>query len=170
MMAAAAAIGAQPAAAEDITNAKSIDMTVQGHVTQRCTMGSDVMSDLGNLDRSGIAVSAQLQLDCNVPFVMSIRAQNGAIQHRELPQGQGGYAGSLPYNLNVELPIRRPDRELISRIFEGRTLVGGQAISSAGGIALDGLLLRLDVGSASNQAGLLAGDYGEVIEITIAPS
>lgn len=161
---------AQPAAAEDIANVKSLDMAVQGHVSQRCAMGSTVTSDLGELGHGRIAVAAQMQLDCNVPFTMSIRAQNGAIQHAQMPQGQGGYAGSLPYKLDVELPVRRPDREVISKMFESRSLLGGQAISTNGGIALDGLLLRLDVAGATNEAGLLAGSYGEVLEITITPN
>jgi len=168
--AAYAACIASPAAAEDTSYAKSIDVAVQGTVVQRCAMGSDVTTDLGTLTGAARSVAARFQLDCNVPFVLSIRAQNGAIQHETMPGGQGGYAGSLPYSLDVELPIRRPAQELISKAFDGRALIGGQSLSSAGGIALDGMLLRLNVGSVTSSAGLLAGNYGEVITITIAPS
>lgn len=166
----AGGMAVQPAAAETIDNVRSLDMTVQGHVSQRCAMGSAVGTDLGELRGGRIAVATKMALDCNLPFMMSIRAQNGAIQHATTPQGQGGYSGSLPYRLKVELPVRRPDLELISKEFDGRSLLGGQAISSAGGIALDGLQLRLDVAGASGSAGLLAGNYGEVIEITITPN
>lgn len=167
---AATATVAQPAFADTIENVKSLDLAVQGHIAQRCALGSNVTSDLGELGHGRLAVATQMQLDCNVPFTMSIRAQNGAIQHATMPQGQGGYAGSLPYVLDVELPVRRPDREVISKMFEGRALLGGQAISSNGGIALDGLRLKLDVAAASGSAGLLAGNYGEVLEITITPN
>lgn len=161
---------AAPAAAQEIANVKSVDIAVQGSIAQRCQMGTIPTADLGNLSSPGKTIAAKVALDCNVPFTMLIKAQNGALVHSEMPHGQGGYAGAVPYSLDVELPVRRPAADLISRAFEGRSLLGGQAISSAGGIAMDGLLLRLSLGSVSSDAGLLAGQYGEVIEITIAPN
>lgn len=145
-------------------------MAIQGHVAQRCSMGSDIATDLGDLSRGSRAVAARMRLDCNVPFVMSIRAQNGAIQHSSLPRGQGGYGGAVPYSLDVEMPVRRPDSEVIAKTFEGQALLAGQSFTSDGGIAIDGLLLRLNVGTTASPAGLLAGNYGEVIQISIAPS
>jgi hypothetical protein len=161
---------ATPAAAQDISNVRSVDIAVQGSIAQRCQLGTMPTADFGELGRGGRSAAAKVLLDCNVPFTMQIRAQNGALAHSEMPNGQGPYAGSIPYNLDVELPVRRPTTELISKVFEGRSLTGGQTISSAGGIAMDGLLLRLSLGSVTSQAGLLAGQYGEVIEITIAPN
>jgi hypothetical protein len=161
---------ATPAAAQEITNVKSVDIAVQGSIAQRCQMGAIPTADFGDLTRPGRFAAAKVALDCNLPFTMMIKAQNGALAHSEMPHGQGPYAGSVPYSLDVELPVRRPTTELISKVFEGRTLTGGQTISSAGGIAMDGLLLRLSLGSVSSEAGLLAGNYGEVIEITIAPN
>jgi hypothetical protein len=161
---------AAPAAAQEISNVKSLDIAVQGSIAQRCQMGTIPTADFGDLTRPGGFAAAKVALDCNVPFTMLIKAQNGALVHSELPHGQGPYAGSVPYSLDIEMPVRRPTAELISKVFEGRSLLGGQAISSAGGIAMDGLLLRLSLGSVSSEAGLLAGQYGEVIEITIAPN
>lgn len=169
-LAALCTLGAAPAFAEEVSGVRSLDVAVQGRVAERCAMGSDVTTDLGTLTGAARTVATRFQLDCNVPFTMSIRAQNGAIQHATMPQGQGGYAGALPYSLDVEVPVRRPTPDLISKVFEGRALVGGQSFSSAGGIALDGMLLRLNVGSVASSAGLLAGDYGEVITVTIAPN
>lgn len=166
----AALLVAAPAAAQEISNVKSVDIAVQGSIAQRCQMGAVPTADFGDLTRPGGFAAAQVALDCNVPFTMLIKAQNGALVHSDLPHGQGPYAGSVPYSLDVELPVRRPTTELISKVFEGRSLMGGQAISSAGGIAIDGLLLRLSLGSVTSEAGLLAGQYGEVIEITIAPN
>lgn len=165
-----AGIAATPAAAQEISNVKSLDIAVQGSIAQRCQMGNIPTADFGDLTSPGKVAAAKVALDCNVPFTMLIRAQNGALVHSELPHGQGPYAGAVPYSLDVELPVRRPTAELISKVFDGRSLTGGQAISSAGGIAIDGLLLRLSLGSVSGEAGLLAGQYGEVIEITIAPN
>lgn len=164
------AVAATPAAAQEISNVKSVDIAVQGSIAQRCQMGAIPTADFGDLTRPGRIAAAKVALDCNVPFTMLIKAQNGALTHSELPHGQGPYAGAVPYSLDIELPVRRPAAELISKVFEGRSLTGGQAISSAGGIAIDGLLLRLSLGSVSSEAGLLAGQYGEVIEITIAPN
>jgi hypothetical protein len=161
---------AAPAAAQDISNVKSLDIAVQGSIAQRCQMGAVPTVDFGDLTRPGRFAAARVALDCNVPFTMLIKAQNGALVNSEMPHGQGPYAGSVPYSLDVELPVRRPTAEIISKVFEGRSLLGGQAISSAGGIAMDGLLLKLSLGSVSSEAGLLAGQYGEVIEITIAPN
>lgn len=161
---------AQPAAAQEIANVKSVDIAVQGQIAQRCGMGAIATTDFGELSRPGLWASQRVQLDCNVPFTMRIKAEHGALVHSQMPQGQGPYAGSIPYRLDVEMPVRRPQAELISRAFDGRNLAGGQSISSNGGIAMDGLLLRLSLGSVTSQAGLLAGNYGEVIEITIAPN
>lgn len=164
------AIVSCPAAAETVEPAKSLSLDVQGHIAQRCSIGSAIGTNLGELSGARFAVASQMALDCNVPFNMSVRAINGAIANAVTPEGQGGYAGSLPYRLAIELPVRLPERELITREFDGRALVGGQSISSAGGIALDGLRLKLDVAGLSNNRQLLAGYYQEVIEITIAPS
>lgn len=161
---------AVPAAAQEISNVKSVDIAVQGSIAQRCQMGAMPTADFGDLTRPGRTAAAKVALDCNVPFKMQIKAQNGALAHSEMPNGSGPYAGSIPYVLDVELPVRRPTTEMISKIFDGRSLTGGQTISSAGGIAMDGLLLRLSLGSVTKEAGLLAGQYGEVIEITIAPN
>jgi hypothetical protein len=163
-------VAASPAAAQEISNVKSMDIAVQGSIAQRCQMGTMPTADFGDLTRPGMSAAAKVALDCNMPFTMLIKAQNGALVHSDMPHGQGPYAGSVPYSLDVEMPVRRPTAEIISKVFEGRSLMGGQAISSAGGIAIDGLLLRLSLGSVASEAGLLAGQYGEVIEITIAPN
>jgi hypothetical protein len=166
----AAAVAALPSSAQEISNVRSVDIALAGHISQRCGMAAGQSTDLGNLSRPRISATTRVQLDCNVPFTLSIQAQRGAIQNLVMPGGQGGYQGSIPYSLNVELPIRRPDRELLTRAFEGRTLVGGQTMSSLGGIAQDGMLLRLDLGSVASSSGLLAGEYGETIVITVAPN
>jgi hypothetical protein len=166
----AAAVVALPSSAQEISNVRSVDIALAGHISQRCGMAAGQSTDLGNLSRPRISATTRVQLDCNVPFTLSIQAQRGAIQNLVMPGGQGGYQGSIPYSLNVELPIRRPDRELLTRAFEGRTLVGGQTMSSLGGIAQDGMLLRLDLGSVASSSGLLAGEYGETIVITVAPN
>ncbi|MBO9623980.1 MAG: hypothetical protein J7500_14820 [Sphingomonas sp.] len=168
--AAAALVIPCAAQAQEISNVKSLDIAVQGAIAQRCEMGDIPSTDFGDLTRPGKFAAVRVAFDCNVPFTMVIKAQNGALAHTDLPNGQGPYAGAVPYSLDVELPVRRPTAELISRAFDSRSLAGGQSISSAGGIAIDGLLLRLSLGHVASEAGLLAGQYGEVIEVTIAPN
>jgi hypothetical protein len=168
---AAAMLFAAPAGAADIDNVRSLDMVVQGTIAQRCAMGAIGNMDFGNLNRPGLGAVARVSLDCNIPFNMQIRARNGRLAHQQMPSGQGPYAGSLPYTIGVNMPVRRPRTSVVERSFEGRELTGaGRTISSEGGIAVDGMALTVALGRPSGEAGLLAGDYGETIEITISPS
>ncbi|MDQ8758000.1 hypothetical protein RCO27_17375 [Sphingosinicella sp. LHD-64] len=166
-----AAMFAAPATAADIENVRSLDMTVQGTIAQRCAMGTIGNMDFGDLNRPGLGAVARVSLDCNIPFNMQIRAQNGWLAHQQMPSGQGPYSGSLPYTIGVSMPIRKPRTSVVARNFEGRELQGaGRTISSEGGIAVDGMALSVALGRPSGEAGLLAGEYGETIEITITPS
>ena len=92
-------------------------------------------------------------------------------QNAELfvPNGQGPYAGRLGYSLGIDLPVRHPQSEMMSRTFDSQALLGGQNMSSSGGIAVDGMALRITLAPTSGEAGLLAGEYGEVIQIAITP-
>jgi hypothetical protein len=166
-----AALLAAPAFAADIENAKTIDIEVQGRIAERCGMGSVGDMDFGDLNRPGLGATARVALDCNIPFNMTIRASNGALAHSAMPGGQGPYAGSLPYTIGVTMPVRRPQSSVVERSFDSRELRGGgRTISSEGGIAVDGVALSVALGRPSGEAGLLAGEYGETIEITITPS
>ncbi|WP_129792794.1 hypothetical protein [Sphingosinicella sp. CPCC 101087] len=166
-----AAIFAAPAGAADIENVRSLDLAVRGSIPERCAMGSIGNMDFGDLNRTGLGAQARVRLDCNIPFNMSIRARNGSLAHSDLPAGQGPYSGTLPYTIGVMMPVRRPQSAVIERSFESRELRGnGRTISSEGGIAVDGLALSVSLGRPSGEAGLLAGEYGETIEITITPS
>jgi len=149
---------------------RSLDLHVQGAIAQHCQMGEIDDIDFGDLTRPGLGVRAQVRLNCNIPFTMGIRAQNGALAHAQMPSGQGPYSGVLPYRMAVRMPVRRPQNATIERSFESRELSGnGRTISSEGGIAVDGVALSLALGSPSGDAGLLAGNYGETIVITITP-
>lgn len=170
---AALAVLALPAsaAAADIENVRSLDLAVQGRISERCQMGSISDMDFGDINRAGLGATARVELSCNIPFNMSIQARNGGLAHLQMPAGQGPYSGTLPYTIGVMMPVRRPQASVVERTFEGRELRGaGRTISSEGGIATDGLALSVSLGRPSGEAGLLAGEYGETIEITITPS
>lgn len=153
-----------------IETARSIDVVVQGRIAQRCAIGDIPDTDFGNLERLGLSMSARVALDCNIPFNMEIRAANGGLTHRTMPTGQGPYAGTLPYRLGVEFPVRRPQASTVRQSFESRQLRGsGGVVSSLDGIATQGMTISVDMGQPQGEAGLLAGQYSETITITIAP-
>lgn len=153
-----------------VENVKRVELNVHGEIAQFCALGAIDDMSFGDLTRQNLSRKARVALSCNVPFEMDIRAANGGLANDRYPQGQGPYAGTLPYTLDVSIPVLRPQSALVSRSFTSRQLMGGTAVSSAGGIALDGMDLTLSLGQPSGEAGLLAGNYGDTIVITVAPS
>ncbi len=160
---------ATPAAAHEIDNARSIDIAVSGSISEYCSMGGIADMDFGNLERRGLNRTAQVAFNCNMPFTMKINGERGALTHSTMPNGQGPFGGQLPYSLFVEMPVRHPATQMLSKSFTSRQLVAGGIISSNGGIATDGMVLGVELGIPSGEAGLLAGDYSEMITITVSP-
>jgi spore coat protein U-like protein len=167
--AAAALLFVAPAGAADIGNVRALDIAVRGTIAEHCKLANVPNMAFGDITRPGLAVATQVALDCNVPINVTIRAQNGGLANDALPHGQGPYAGTLPYILQVQIPVRRPAPAIVSQAFASRDLVAGQSISSAGGIAVDGMALNIALGLPGSEAGLLGGRYGEVIEISVTP-
>lgn len=160
---------AAPAGASEIENVRSLDIAVSGSIRQHCAMGSVPNMDFGNLERRGLGIQTQVAFDCNVPFTMTIKGARGGLTHTKMPNGQGPYAGVLPYSLAVEMALRHPATQMLSRSFNSRQLQAGGVISSNGGIATDGMVLAVELGAPSGEAGLLAGEYSETITITVSP-
>lgn len=160
---------ATPAAAHEIDNARSIDIAVSGSISEYCSMGGIADMDFGNLERRGLNRTTQVAFNCNMPFTMKINGERGALTHSTMPNGQGPFGGQLPYSLFVEMPVRHPATQMLNKSFSSRQLVAGGIISSNGGIATDGMVLGVELGLPSGEAGLLAGDYSEVITITVSP-
>ncbi len=169
VLALAAMSFAVPASAGEIEKVQSLDIAVSGSISQHCAMGDIADVDFGNLERRGLGFRTPVALDCNIPFNMTIKGANGALAHRTMPNGQGPYAGTVPYSLGVEMVVRHPAAQQISRTFNSRQLQAGGVVSTNGGIATDGMVLAVDIGTASGEAGLLAGEYSETITITISP-
>jgi len=159
-----------PAAAADIEGVTSFDIAVNGTIAQHCGIGSIADMDFGNLERPGLAAQARVALDCNVPFTMTVTGRNGALANRLMPNGQGPYSGTLPYLIGIEMPVRHPSTEIVSKTFESRDIQAGGTISSNGGIATDDMYLNVELGRPSGEAGLLAGEYSETITITVSPT
>lgn len=152
-----------------VTNVKSLNLAIEGRISERCQMGGINSVDFGNLERRGLKATARVPFYCNIPFTMTIRSQNGGLAHEQRPNGQGPYAGLAPYSLSVQMPARQPMPRMISASFDSRLLTGGGSVSSHGAIATDGMILAIDMHSPESEAGLLAGQYGEVVTITVSP-
>ncbi len=161
---------AVPAHADELDNVRKLDIAVSGSVRQQCAMGSIGNMDFGNLERRGLGAETKVAFSCNLPFTITIKGQNGALTNTLMPGGQGPYGGSVPYSIGAEMALRHPTAQTISRSFDSRQIQSGGTISSNGGIATDGMLLRVELGRPSGEAGLLAGDYSETITITVTPS
>ena len=164
-----AAAFAAPVHASEIDNVRTLDIAVSGSVRQHCALGGVPDMDFGNLERRGLGVETRVAFDCNVPFTMTIKGASGALTHTRMPNGQGPYGGALPYSLAVEMPVRYPSTQMVSRSFNSKQIQAGGVISSNGGIATDGMVLAVQLGIPSGEAGLLAGDYAETITISVTP-
>lgn len=158
-----------PAYAGEIDDAQSFDLLVNGSIAQHCALGSVPNMDFGNLERDGLGIRTRVAFDCNIPFTMVIRGEQGALTHTTMPNGQGPYSGQLPYSVGVRMPVRHPTPRTIERSFNSRQIQAGGTVSSNGGIATDGMVLAIELGTSSGEAGLLAGDYSETITITVSP-
>lgn len=156
------------ASASETDEGTSEAIRVHGDIEQHCQIDALKSVDLGDLQRSNISADLRFGLNCNTPFVLQIRASNGALTNIALPNGDGPYSGKLPYSIALALPVRHPAISVIARTFSSTSLQGGQQISSQGGIATDGFVLSLVGGQPGGSAGLLAGDYSETITLTIS--
>jgi hypothetical protein len=163
------AAAAAPVAAEEIENVRSLTMQVKGRIVERCTIGRISGLNFGDLTRPNLQLSANIPLSCNVPFDIKVQSKFGGLAHVEQPKGEGPYAGTLPYSIGFQMAVRRPQTSLVSGSFQSLDLVGGRSFSSAGGIITDGIAMLVSLGQPSSDAGLLAGRYREVIEITVSP-
>lgn len=159
-----------PAAADQLPPAPQVEINLHGTLPEQCAMGNPGGVDFGDLNRPNLSADVDVSLYCNVPFTISVEAQNGALTNERSPNGEGPYAGQLPYNFGLTVPVRLPASSTLEDNFDSRALVAGKSLSSGGGIALDGMRLHVALGSPPSAAGLLAGNYSETIVITVAPS
>lgn len=164
-----ALLAASPACAEEIAGARSLDLNVQGRLAERCAMGPIEDHAFGDLTQPTAEYATQVPLNCNLPVNVTIRSAHGGLANEAHPGGQGPYAGTLPYRMSVILPVRTPTSTAVSASFDSSDLMAGRTISSNGGIAVDGMRLSIVLGQPTSEAGLLGGNYSEVIEITVTP-
>lgn len=167
---AAASLGAGVAHAHTDRDAPSFSKLVvalDGRIAPRCELGAGGAIDFGELT-GGESVTAVVGFACNVPFDISFQSARGGLAHVTMPTGQGPFAGTLGYALDVTIPTLSPTPRTLHAHYESRSLVGRRTLSSDAAIAAGGaqLVFRTD---APQGAGLLAGDYTETMSVTVTP-
>jgi len=149
---------------------RSVELNVHGRIIEQCAIGNVGDMNFGDITRPDLKASARVAFNCNIPFKVDVRSANGGLANAQFPNGQGPYAGRLPYSIGFQIPVLKPSSSLVAQTFESRDLIGGRSFSSGGGIAADGMALTVALGRPSSEAGLLAGDYSETIIISVSPS
>lgn len=144
-----------------------LEIALDGRIPARCELGRGGRIDLGELT-GGETATANLGFECNVPFELSFQSSRGGLAHDTAPNGQGPYAGTLGYSLDIRVPTLNPTPRALQASFNSRALTSRKSISSDGAIAAGGARLQL-VTETPTGAGLLAGKYSETLTVTVTP-
>lgn len=162
-----AAMASGVARADSIESTSGFDVAVTGRIVADCRLSGGGTIDLGELTGNEV-ISADFGLRCNVPFDLSFESAHGGLAHVTKPRGEGPFAGTLAYTLNVAVPTLAPQDGMMSAAYSSsdltarKTLTSGEAIAAGGG--------RLQIRTQRPQgAGLLAGEYVETLNVTLQP-
>ncbi|MFC5387846.1 hypothetical protein U0030_03775 [Brevundimonas bullata] len=147
--------------------ATSLDVIVKGKITASCRLSGGGDINFGELT-GGQQVEADFGLACNVPFDISFQSQSGGLAHVDKPRGEGQFSGRLGYTLNVAIPTISPQAATLGGTFASENLIAKKTLSSGEGIAKGGGRIQILTGRPEG-AGLLAGEYSEVLSVTLAP-
>jgi hypothetical protein len=150
----------------DKTGAPQLTLTVGGDIQSKCGLGHAGDIALGDLTQAVLSADTDIGVHCNVPFDLTVKSMHGGLRNIAHPDGSGPYAGVRGYALTVSVPVETPDSLSITDTYTADQLVGGQTISSEGGIASQNAHLHLML-DAITAPGLAAGDYSETIELSI---
>lgn len=166
MIAAASSPASAKPVADNLDVGKTLNVTVTGQITARCEIqgGGDI--DLGEL-RGGERVTGTFGLDCNVPFNLQMTSANGGLAHVSQPQGEGPFAGVLPYDVRLTVPTLRPTPAVVQGGFYSLQRTG--TLSSGDGISAGSSKIEIETRRPTG-AGLLAGKYSETLRLTVTPS
>lgn len=161
------ALSAAAAQADSIESATGFDVLVTGRIVADCRLSGGGVIDFGELTGNEV-VTADLGLRCNVPFDLSFESASGGLAHVAKPRGEGPFAGTLRYTLNVAVPTLAPQDGMMSAAYSSAELTARKTLSSGDAIAAGGGRLQIRT-QPSEGAGLLAGDYAETLSVTIQP-
>lgn len=161
------AAGAGVARADTLESTSGFDVAVTGRIVSDCRLSGGGAIDLGELTGNEV-VTADFGLRCNVPFDISFESARGGLAHVTKPRGEGPFAGTLAYTLNVAVPTRSPQDGMMSAAYASADLTARKTLSSGEAIAAGGGRLQIRT-QRPQGAGLLAGEYVETINVTLQP-
>lgn len=165
LMATAASPALAKPATDNLELGKTLNVIVTGQIAPRCEIqgGGDI--DFGEL-KGGERATALFGLNCNVPFDLGLTSSRGGLAHVTKPQGEGPFAGVLPYDVTVTVPTLRPEPRTVQTNFNSADHTG--VLSSGDGIADSGGKIEFRMHQPAG-AGLLAGQYTETLTVTVTP-
>lgn len=144
----------------------SFDLLLAGRIKDRCQLSGGGTISFGELVGQK-TVNAGFDLECNVPFVLAVTSRSGGLAHTTKPLGEGPFAGTATYQLNVFIPTLSPSASTLHAAFDSAQLRSGGTISSGEGIAVGSGRIEVKMDDVQG-VGLLAGDYTESLNITIS--
>jgi len=157
------------AAPIDRDGAPQLQLRVVGHIAQSCSLGAIGAAQLQDLSHAAQTVSSAMPIHCNVPFQLNISSDNGGIVNASKGPGSiGGWSGRVGYKLTIGIPVLYPASGWVHGAYDASELAAGRALSSNGGVAFDKVHVELKT-EAPTGAGLLAGDYSDVIRFSVSP-
>ena len=161
------AFAAGAAHADTISSTSGFDVAVTGRIVSDCRLSGGGTIDLGELTGNEV-VTADLGLRCNVPFDLSFESSRGGLAHVTKPRGEGPFAGTLAYTLNVAVPTLSPQDGMMSAAYSSADLIARKTLTSGDAVAAGGGRLQIRT-QLPQGAGLLAGEYVEVLNVTLQP-
>lgn len=153
--------------ADTLESTSGFDVAVTGRIVSDCRLSGGGAIDLGELTGNEV-VTADFGLRCNVPFDISFESARGGLAHVTKPRGEGPFAGTLAYTLNVAVPTLAPQSGVMSAAYSSADLMARKTLTSGDAIAAGGGQLQIRT-QRPQGAGLLAGDYVETLSVTLQP-
>lgn len=159
--------GAGAVRADSIESTSGFDVAVTGRIVSDCRLSGGGTIDLGELTGNEV-VTADFGLRCNLPFDISFESARGGLAHVTKPRGEGPFAGTLAYTLNVIVPTLAPRRGVMSAAYSSTELTARKTLTSGDAIAAGGGQIQIRT-QRPQGAGLLAGEYVETLNVTLQP-
>ncbi len=173
-MAIVAAGSASGAVAEDVGRSdlraasRGLDLTLNGHLPAECRVSGGGDVDFGRNLGGGLAATATFGFNCNIPFAIKVASVRGGLTHATQPRGEGPFAGTLGYTMDVRVPTRNasgPGSTVggrFSSTVRSKTFHSGSDAIATGGGTISFLT------DTPEGAGLLAGEYSDTVTVTVA--
>jgi len=155
-----------------------VEIAVTASVMERCGFSSDaaaVLNASADLEDAH-SQSLVLRIDCNTPFAVTARSEEGRLTNRSASDDLSGYAFNKVYGLSLDVDtdtgLVRSGRCLSTGLVEGGDciLARPSGLVSGDGVSIGGdATLTVDWPAQSSLGRrLAAGDYSDTVTISIA--